>query len=118
MRSTTYKGNVVIFRGESDRFTNVHVSDCYEENAVCFDYNCTYCQCIVGHTFIRTRDQYGKCVSNELLVHATCKLLHYDYNDKAHFLLYKCTLCWPVFTLITDRITLVLYAYYTIFNTG
>ena len=68
--------NVVIFRGESDRFTNVHAFDCYETNAVCFDYNCTYCQCMVGHTFIRTRGQYGKCVSNELLIYAACKLLH------------------------------------------
>ena len=74
--------NVVIFRGERDRFTNLF--RCNVSNAVCFDKSCVDCQCMVDQTFIQTRGQYGKCVSNELMVYATsCKLLHKVYNDKA-----------------------------------
>ena len=70
-------GNVVIFRGENDRFTNMlNGSDRYECHilkAYCFDDNCTYCQCAKDQTFIQTRGQYGECVSNDLIVYATCK---------------------------------------------
>ena len=70
-------GNVVIFRGENDRVTNMlHGSDRYECHilkAHCFDGSCTYCQCAVGETFIQTRGQYGECVSNDLIIYATCK---------------------------------------------
>ena len=82
--STLYEVNgkdVVIFRGERDRFTNV-VGCSNVSNAVCFDESCVDCQCMVNQTFIQTRGQYGKCVSNELVVYATCKLLHKVYNDK------------------------------------
>ena len=82
--STLYEVNgkdVVIFRGERDRFTNV--VGCNVSNAVCSDAEgCVDCQCMVNQTFIQTRGQYGKCVSNELMVYATCKLLHKVYNDK------------------------------------
>ena len=70
-------GNVVIFRGENDRFTNMlHGSDRYECHilkAYCFDSSCTYCRCAVDQTFIQTRGKYGECVSNDLIVYATCK---------------------------------------------
>lgn len=67
-------GNVVIFRGENDRFTNMN--SCHNSNAACFDNNCTECQCMVGQTFVQTRGKYGECVSDELMVYATCKWLN------------------------------------------
>ena len=71
-------GNVVIFRGENDRFTNMlHGSDRYECDDIlkahCFNSSCTYCECAVDQTFIQTRGQYGECVANDLIVYATCK---------------------------------------------
>ncbi len=65
------KMNVDIVRGEQDRFTNT--GNCSEINADCYDKSCAYCQCMVDQTFVQTRGQYGKCVSNELVVYATCK---------------------------------------------
>ena len=44
-------GNVVIFRGETDRFTNTSGN------------NCNQCQCMMNHTFVQTRGKYGECVS-------------------------------------------------------
>jgi hypothetical protein len=78
--SALYEANgkdVVIFRGKRDRFTNVF--RCNVSNAVCSDESCADCQCMVDQTFIHTRGQYGKCVPNELIVYATCKLLHIVY---------------------------------------
>ena len=66
-----YDSNVVIFRGEKDRFTSKFT--CNKSKAVCFDESCGYCQCMVGQTFVRTRGYSGECVSNKLLVYATCK---------------------------------------------
>ena len=65
--------NVDIVRGEQDRFTNT--GNCSETNADCYEKSCAYCQCMVGQTFVQTRGRYGKCVSNELVVYATCKWL-------------------------------------------
>ena len=75
VKSTAYKdegSGVEIFRGEKDRFTRKIA--CNESKAVCFNESCTYCQCTEGQTFVRSRGYYGECVSNELLVYATCKL--------------------------------------------
>ena len=75
VKSTTTKsdGNeVVIFRGDKDRFTRKIT--CNGSLAVCFDKDCIYCQCMKHQTYVRTRSYYGECVSNELLVYATCKL--------------------------------------------
>ena len=77
VKSTMYEvygNNVTIFRGDKDKFTR-QIS-CSESKAACFDESCVYCQCIVGQTFVRTRGNYGECVSNELLIYATCKLLN------------------------------------------
>ena len=77
VKSTIYEvngNNVVIFRGEKDRFTKKIA--CSESKAVCFDESCIYCQCMVDQTFVQTRGSYGECVSNELLVYASCKLLN------------------------------------------
>ena len=85
--STLYEANgkdVVIYRGERDRFTNVF--HCNVSNAVCSDESCVDCQCMVNQTFIQTRGQYGKCVSNELVVYATCKLLHKVYITTKSFI--------------------------------
>ncbi len=65
------KMNVDIVRGVQDRFSKIR--NCQETNADCYDKSCAYCQCKVGQTFVQTRGQYGKCVSNELVVYATCK---------------------------------------------
>ncbi len=65
------KTNADIFRGEQDRFTNT--GNCSDTNADCYDRSCAYCQCMVGQTFVQTIGQCGKCVSNELVVYATCK---------------------------------------------
>ena len=65
--------NIVIFRGDKDVF--IRRKACNESKAVCFDESCVYCQCLLGQTFARTRGSYGECVSNELLIYATCKLL-------------------------------------------
>ena len=43
------------------------------DNADCYNKSCADCQCIVGETFVQTRGQYGKCVSNELVVYVRCK---------------------------------------------
>ena len=69
--------NVVIFRGENDRFTKT--SGCHNLKAVCFDSNCAECQCMVGQTFVQTRGKYGECVSNDLMVYATCRWLYIVY---------------------------------------
>ena len=69
-----YDNNVVIFRGDKDRFTRK--ISCNESKAVCFDESCVYCQCLEDRTFVRSRGSYGECVLNELLVYATCKLLN------------------------------------------
>lgn len=67
--------DIDIVRGEHDRFTNIaepkdKIRGCSKRNAVCFDKDCTYCQCgMVEQTFVRTRG----CVSNELMVYAACK---------------------------------------------
>ncbi|CAB4031177.1 Hypothetical predicted protein [Paramuricea clavata] len=61
--------NIDIVRGERDKFTNV--SGCNVANAVCSDESCADCQCMMDQTFVWTRGQYGKCVSNELMVYAT-----------------------------------------------
>lgn len=83
-------GNVVIFRGENDRFTNM--SGCHNSKAACFDNICAECQCMVNQTFIQTRGKYGECVSNELMVYATCKWLHkYLLCDRYHEDLYHQT---------------------------
>ena len=74
-------GNVVIVRGENDRFTNI--SGCVNTKAVCSGNNCAQCQCAKDQTFIQTRGQYGECVSNELMVYATCKcmfIMYYTYS--------------------------------------
>ena len=71
-------GNVVIFRGETDRFTNT--SGCHNSKAVCFDNNCNQCQCMMNQTFVQTRGKYDECVSNDLVVYATCKWLHKLYR--------------------------------------
>jgi hypothetical protein len=65
--------NIVIVRGERDKFTNIF--SCNVSNAVCSDESCADCQCMMDQTFVWTRGQYqyGKCVSNELIVYATCK---------------------------------------------
>ena len=75
VKSTAYEddGNdVAIVRGEKDRFTRKIA--CNESKAVCLNESCTYCQCTEGQTFAQSRGYYGECVSNELLVYATCKL--------------------------------------------
>ena len=74
VKSTTcdvLDNNVVIYRGDKDRFTRT--IPCNESKAVCFDESCVYCQCMLGQTFVRTRGSFGECISNELLVYATCK---------------------------------------------
>ena len=68
-----YDNNVVIFRGDKDKFTRAIA--CNKTKALCLDEMCEYCQCMEGQTFVRTRGSYGECVSNELLIYATCKLL-------------------------------------------
>ena len=64
--------NIDIFRAR-DLFTNI--AGCSETNAVCFDKNCTYCQCMVDHTYVYTRGRYGRCIVNELMVYAMCMFL-------------------------------------------
>ena len=98
VNSTMYEvldNNVVIFRGDKDRFTRK--ISCNESKAVCFDESCVYCQCMEGQTFVRTRGSYGECVSNELLVYATTeayflvqnypneRCLNYKDNNRVDF---------------------------------
>ena len=77
MSQETY-GNMVIFRGENDKFINT--SGCHNSKAVCFDKICAGCQCMVNQTFVQTRGKYGECVSNDLVVYATCKWLYKLYR--------------------------------------
>ena len=77
-------GNVVIFRGENDRFTNILHGDwhgCHNSKAYCFNDSCAGCQCAVGQTFVQTRGIYGECISDELMVYATCKWLCMVYYN-------------------------------------
>ena len=67
-------GNVITFRGENDRFTNMFGSiGCNKSKAICFDDNCAQCQCLVNQTFVQTKGNYGECVSDDLIVYTTCK---------------------------------------------
>ncbi|CAB4004511.1 Hypothetical predicted protein [Paramuricea clavata] len=62
--------NISIIRGEKDLFTNL--AGCEPTKAVCFDGNCTYCQCERDkETFIPTRGKDGECVPNEYLAYVT-----------------------------------------------
>ena len=64
--------NISIIRGEKDLFTNL--AGCEPTKAVCFEENCTYCQCErEKETFIPTRGKDGECVPNEYLAYVTCK---------------------------------------------
>lgn len=76
MMSTIYQvnsKNISIIRGENDVFTNQFGCH-FTAKAVCFDKNCTYCQCQgENETFVRTRGSYGECVLNEYLAYVTCK---------------------------------------------
>ena len=67
-----YSQNVSVIRGEKDVFTNL--ANCGLAKAVCFDTNCTNCQCErLNQTFVRKRGKYGECVQNEYLSYATGK---------------------------------------------
>lgn len=73
--------NVSVTRGEKDVFTNL--AGCGLAKAVCFDINCTNCQCKrLNQTFVRRRGKYGECVRNEYLSYATGKCMTCLYKYK------------------------------------
>ena len=62
--------NISIIRGEKDVFTNL--AECRLAKAVCFDTNCTNCQCKgLNETYVQRRGKYGECVRNEYFAYAT-----------------------------------------------
>ena len=65
---------VTIFRGELDEFART--TACNESNAVCANTTCTYCRCMTGQTYLQTKERYGECVSNDLVVYTTCKFFY------------------------------------------
>ena len=65
---------VTIFRGELDEFTKT--TACKKSNAYCSNKTCTYCRCLTGQTYLEENEQYGECVSNDLVVYTTCKFLY------------------------------------------
>ena len=65
---------VTIFRGELDKFTKTFA--CKESNALCSNTTCTYCRCMTGQTYLQTKERYGECVSNDLIVYTTGKFLY------------------------------------------
>lgn len=68
--------NISIIRGEKDVFTNL--AECRLAKAVCFDTNCTNCQCKgLNETYVQRRGKYGECVRNEYFAYATGKWLVY-----------------------------------------
>ncbi len=75
VKSTFYQVNsqdISIIRDERDIFTNE--AGCPTTKAVCFDMNCTYCQCErESGTFIGKRGRYGECVSDKNLANVTGK---------------------------------------------
>ena len=73
---------VIIFRGEHDEFTKI--TTCSESNALCSNATCTYCRCMTGQTYVQPRGRYGECVSNDLIVYATCKFFYNLMKLAAH----------------------------------
>lgn len=68
--------NISIIRGEKDVFTNL--AECRLAKAVCFDTDCTNCQCKgLNETYVQRRGKYGECVRNEYFAYATGKWLVY-----------------------------------------
>ena len=61
---------VTKFRRELDDLTKT--TACNGSNALCSNITCTYCRCMSQQTYLQTKERYGECVSNDLVIYNTC----------------------------------------------